>query len=85
VKSKNLLRNPHAAFYFEREHDNLVVEGRCEIVELDDLPGFVESYDEKYDFKIDAGPVWVLRPTIAFGFTEDDDFAKTATRWRFHA
>ncbi len=85
VKSKNLLREPYAVFYFERDHDNLVVEGRCEIVELDDLPGFVDSYNEKYDYKIDAGPVWVMRPTLAFGFTEDDNFAETATRWRFEA
>src|ERR1043165_1756427 len=47
IKSKNLLKNSSAAFYFERDRDNLVVEGRCEIVELGDLPGFVDSYKEK--------------------------------------
>jgi len=84
IKSKNLLGNASAAFYFERDHDNLVVEGRCEIVELDAVPGFVDTYKKKYDFAIEEGPVWVLRPTSAFGFIEtNEDFAKTATRWRF--
>jgi hypothetical protein len=84
VKSKNLLKNPSAALYFERDHDNLVVEGRCEIVELDSLPGFVDTYRKKYDYAIEEGPVWVLRPTAAFGFIEtNEDFTRTATRWRF--
>jgi hypothetical protein len=84
VKSKNLLKNPACAFSFERDRDNLVVEGRAEIVELDDLPGFVDAYRKKYDYAIEEGPVWVLRPTAAFGFIEtNEDFAKTATRWRF--
>jgi uncharacterized pyridoxamine 5'-phosphate oxidase family protein len=84
IKSKNLLKNPNAAFYFERDRDNLVIEGRCEIVELTDLDGFVETYRKKYNYAIEEGPVWVLRPTAAFGFIEtDEDFAKTATRWRF--
>jgi len=84
VKSKNLLKNPSAALYFERDRDNLVVEGTAEIIQLDDFPGFVDTYKRKYEFAIDEGPVWVLRPTSAFGFIEtDEDFAKTATRWRF--
>ena len=84
IKSKNLLENPNAAFYFDREHDGLVVEGRCEIVELDKIPGFVDLYQKKYGHKIEEGPVWLMRPTAAFAFIEtNDDFARTATKWRF--
>jgi hypothetical protein len=86
IKSKNLLVNPACAFYFDSDHDGLVVEGRAEVVELDQVPGFVDAYFEKYDQKIEEGPVWLMRPTVAFAFIEtNDDFAKTATRWRFEA
>jgi len=84
VKSKNLLVNSHCAFSFERDHDNLVVEGKAEVVELDELDGFTDLYKKKYDYAIEEGPVWLLRPTAAFGFIEtNEDFTKTATRWRF--
>ena len=84
IKSKNLLANPNCAFYFDRDHDNLVVEGIAEIVQLHEVPGFVDAYHEKYDFRIEEGPVWLMRPTVAFAFIETtEDFTRTATRWRF--
>jgi hypothetical protein len=84
IKSKNLLANASCAFYFDRGHDGLVVEGRAEIAPLDQVPGFVEAYETKYAYKIEEGPVWLMRPTVAFAFVEtDEDFTKTATRWRF--
>jgi hypothetical protein len=83
VKSKNLLANPSGAVSFERGEASLVLEGRAEVIELERLPGFVEAYKKKYDFEIKEGPVWLLRPTVAYAFNADDTFATSATRWTF--
>ncbi len=83
VKSKNLEANPSCAVCIDDGHEAVVVEGEAELVQLDDVPGFVDDYKKKYDYKIEEGPVWALRPRVAFGFIEDDSFAETATRWRW--
>jgi hypothetical protein len=29
------------------------------------------------------GPIWTVKPTVAFAFNEDDTFSTSATRWEF--
>jgi hypothetical protein len=81
VKSENLLKNPAIAVSFEDGKDAVILEGRAEITPLDDVPSFVGSYKEKYDYVIEEGPVWSVVPSQAFAFVEDDSFGTTATKW----
>jgi hypothetical protein len=83
VKSKNLIANPACVVTAELGPDALVLEGDAKITPLAELPDFVDTYKEKYDYTIEEGPVWAVRPRVAFGFVEDDSFAQTATRWRW--
>jgi hypothetical protein len=81
VKSQNLLANPNCAITSSIDPDCVVLEGRAEVA---DLPsGFSAAYKAKYGQQIDAGPIWVVHPTVAFAFQADDNFARTATRWTF--
>jgi len=54
-------------------------------VKFEEVPNFVDAYKSKYDYEFDEKmePVWAVRPRVAFGFIEDDSFAKTSTRWRW--
>lgn len=81
VKSENLKVNPQCVVTAGEGHDAVILEGRAEIADLPD--GFTEAYKSKYDHTIDEGPIWIVRPKVAFAFQETDDFAKTATRWTF--
>ncbi len=84
VKSKNLLASPHISIAFEHDiKDAVVLEGEAFIAQRDEVPGFVGAYRAKYDYEFDSFPVWAVRPTAAFGFVENDDFAQTATKWRW--
>jgi hypothetical protein len=83
VKSKNLMANPSVGVSFEDGMDAFVLEGTAEIIPLDTVPEFVELYKEKYDYTIEEGPVWGVRPRVAFAFIGDDSFASTATAWRW--
>lgn len=83
VKSKNLLENPHCIVTVDRGHDAVILEGEAKITPLGDIPDFVDEYKRKYDYTIEEGPVWAVHPRLAFGFIEDDSFARTATRWRW--
>jgi hypothetical protein len=85
VKSKNLLNNPHCAVTVDDGHNSVIVEGVARVTELDQVPGFVEAYDAKYegDYGAMVGPIWTVEPTVAFAFNEDDTFSTSATRWEF--
>jgi nitroimidazol reductase NimA-like FMN-containing flavoprotein (pyridoxamine 5'-phosphate oxidase superfamily) len=83
VKSENLKKNPKMAFSADAEPDSLIVEGEARITPLEEVPGFVSAYKKKYDYTIKEGPVWSMRPRVAFGFIGDDSFPTTATRWRW--
>ena len=82
VKSRNLQVNPRCAVTAEDGDDALVLEG---VAELSDLPdGFTDAYRRKYGQTIDKGPIWIVRPAVAFAFQATaEDFARTATRWQF--
>ena len=81
VKSNNLKANDRCVVTTEDGDDAVIVEGRAELSELP--TGFTEAYRLKYGQTIDAGPIWIVRPTVAFAFQATDDFPKTATRWVF--
>ena len=81
VKSRNLQRNPTCVITSSEGDDALVLEGDAELAALPD--GFTEAYAAKYGEQIDEGPIWVVRPRVAFAFQADDNFFKTATRWTF--
>jgi len=83
-KSENLKANPRVTVAIEcDDKEAVILEGDARLVELDEVPGFVDVYRKKYDYMIDSGPVWAVEPRSAFGFIEDDSFARTATRWRW--
>lgn len=81
VKSSNLKANPECVITSSDEDGDVVLEGRAELSELPD--GFTEAYKGKYGEKIDEGPIWIVRPRVAFAFQANDNFYKTATRWTF--
>lgn len=83
VKSENLKKNPNITIGCGHGSKGFVLDGVARIVELDEVPDFVNAYRKKYDYKIESGPVWGVDPKVAFGFVEDDSFARTATRWRW--
>jgi hypothetical protein len=79
VKSKNLMANPACTITSSVDPDCVVLEGAAELAALPD--GFTAAYRDKYGQAIDEGPIWVVRPRVAFAFQADDNFARTATRW----
>lgn len=81
VKSNNLKANPDCVITSGEGDDAVVLEGRAELSELPD--GFTEAYKAKYGEKLDEGPIWIVRPRVAFAFQANDNFEKTATRWSF--
>lgn len=87
TKARNLSRDPRCIATTEYAGEAVIVEGVAEIVTDGDLLArFKAAYDPKYDWDMDphSGPIYAVRPTVAFGFTETaDTFTKTATRWRF--
>ena len=81
VKSENLKVNPACVITADDGDDAVILEGRAEIAPLPE--GFTAAYKQKYGETIEEGPIWILRPTVAFAFQATEAFAKTATRWRF--
>jgi hypothetical protein len=81
VKSNNLKANPSCVITSTEGDDSVVLEGRAEIAPLPE--GFTAAYQEKYGEKIDEGPIWIVRPRMAFAFQANENFDKTATRWTF--
>jgi hypothetical protein len=83
VKSRNLLANRACVITSSADPDAVVLEGDAKLAALPD--GFTAAYKGKYGQTIDEGPIWVVRPRVAFAFQADDNFARTATRWTWPA
>jgi hypothetical protein len=87
IKSKNLLKQPRCAVTIDDGHHCVIVEGVARLTKLDEVPGFIEAYNEKYDDDytnlIGEGPIWSMKPNVALAFREDDTFSTSATRWEF--
>ncbi len=86
-KARNLTANGSCTVTTERADEAVIVNGTArEESDVARLEPFVEGYKKKYDWDMDpaSGGYFVVAPTVAFGFVEHaDQFAKTATRWRF--
>lgn len=86
-KARNLARNPRCVVSTVVGKNAVVVEGTARRIRSASLTRRVSVlYSRKYSSPIPAGePVFAVEPQVVFGFTETDDFLRTATRWRFGA
>ena len=86
-KAHNLASNPRCVVCSECADEAIIVEGIAEELTAESLPPqFKDAYFEKYKWEIDPaqGGIYAVRPRVAFAFIENaDDFAGSATRWRF--
>lgn len=87
VKGRNLAANPACVVSTEDAREAVIVEGVVE--ESADkalLREFSEAYVRKYkeSAEVSQSVVYAVRPRVAFGFISDpEQWAETATRWRF--
>ena len=81
VKSRNLVADPRCVVTVTEGDDAVVLEGHAELSPLP--PGFTETYRQQYGETITEGPIWLVRPTVAFAFQATAAFFSSATRWRF--
>jgi len=86
-KARNLAVNPKCVVSTERANEAVIVEGIAEETPRPSrLRKAARAYKKKYDWELDPslGPIFVVRPRVAFGFIENPgEFTGTATRWRF--
>jgi PPOX class probable F420-dependent enzyme len=85
-KARNLAGNPHCVLCLEEGNETVAVEGLATLVRDRAASRRVAPlYKAKYDMTVDEaeGPLYVIRPRVAFGLIESEEFAATATRWRF--
>lgn len=62
----------------------MIVEGIAQPISDADAEAYLVLYEAKYGARPPAGDGWVVTPQAAFGFIEEgDEFARTATRWRW--
>lgn len=86
-KARNLAADARCVVTSERADEAVIVEGRAERARDGAwLRRVAEAYEAKYAWKIedDQGPLYRVRPRVAFGFIEaEEDFPTSATRWVF--
>lgn len=86
-KARNLANNPRCVVCTERADKAVIVEGIARKVRSSSIPRRVMSeYSRKYKSELDPklGPIYAVRPSVAFGFIEAaDEFSGAATRWAF--
>jgi uncharacterized pyridoxamine 5'-phosphate oxidase family protein len=93
-KGKNLARDPRCTINLSGDGLDLVVEGTAAIsTDAETATRVAELYGPKYEWPVtardggiygengDGGPLYVLTPTVAFGFGLEGGFS--ATRWKF--
>ena len=84
-KARHLAFDSRCVLTTEGAAEAVVVEGDAEpLGDPAEVKGLAEAYQEKYEWDLDpdAGPVFAVRPQVAFGFIEGD-LAGSATRWLF--
>ncbi|HKS76030.1 MAG TPA: pyridoxamine 5'-phosphate oxidase family protein [Terriglobales bacterium] len=84
-KGRNLAHNPRCVIGTDKSAEAVIVEGTVEVNRDEKLrKKFNRAYQKKYkwDMSTFKDPVYVLRPSLGFGFYEKDFLGK-ATRWRF--
>lgn len=85
AKARNLAANSYCVIVPERADDAVIVEGVAEkATDSAFLERANDAYYAKYRYKLDPslGPIFVVRPRIAFGIVEYQ-LTETATRWVF--
>lgn len=84
---RNLAANPRIVVHIEAGDVMVMLQGSAEIVtpEPEAHGRIAEQYGSKYPYKPEAGgQMYMVRPSKAFAW-DNNDFGKTATRWRFDA
>jgi hypothetical protein len=86
AKARNIARNPRVSLVPERGVQSVIIDGVAEPLDPARTDEFVASYKSVWSFdpsEMDS-PVFLVRPTKAFGFIDEDDgFTQSATRWVF--
>ncbi len=88
LKGRNLASKPRCAVTNMDEAASVVVEGTAAFLQdAETLARFNAAYEQKYDWKMDTTdpntPVYVLRPTVAFGMVEGEGQTGSPTKWVF--
>ncbi len=85
-KARNLARHARCVVCTERAEDAVIVEGTARIVHDREVPRRIAGpYRRKYEpWRLDPapGPVFAVRPKVAFGLIENQ-FVSGATKWVF--
>ncbi|TAJ17218.1 MAG: pyridoxamine 5'-phosphate oxidase [Dehalococcoidia bacterium] len=83
-KARNLYADSRCSLATESGEEAVIVEGTAQPISDADAEVYLVLYEAKYGARPPAGDGWVVTPQAAFGFIEEgDEFAKTATRWRW--
>jgi PPOX class probable F420-dependent enzyme len=86
-KARNLAADPRVSTGIDDAAEAVVIEGTAApAVELPERATVVAAYAQKYGTAPpdDPGsPLYIVEPSVAFGFIDNEQFAATATRWRF--
>jgi hypothetical protein len=83
-KARNLQRNPNMVVHLESGSEVVIIEGTAEILTPENAdPDLLRRIDDAYEAKYGmrhGTPVWALRPSVAFAWTQ---YPTTVTRWTF--
>ena len=82
-KGRNLASNAAVAVHVEgKQGEIVIVEGTADATSDPDVlwPAW-NAYNEKYNWKVETYPFYIVRPRIAYSFEEN--LGDTATRWIF--
>lgn len=85
-KARNLKANPSCVLTTDNAQEAVIVEGRArKVSNIQEVKRVDRAYYRKYKWHADPddGPFYAIRPSVAFGLIESDDFTATATRWKF--
>jgi len=95
LAAENLEANREITVHLESGGEVVIVEGTAsQVADVRLVELVVAAYNEKYRWDVDPyampGPMYAVRPRVAFGWVSDDTgldrgaaFHGTATRWRF--
>jgi hypothetical protein len=95
LAAENLRENAEITVHLESGGEVVIVEGVARpVADIALVEVVIAAYNEKYRWEVDPhdmpGPLYAVRPRVAFGWVSDDSgadrgaaFHGTATRWRF--
>ncbi|HVV38552.1 MAG TPA: pyridoxamine 5'-phosphate oxidase family protein [Acidimicrobiales bacterium] len=86
AKARHIARDARVSIVPERGTQSVIVEGVAELLDAARTAEFVAAYKDVWDFDPSGmdSPVFLVRPTRAFGFVDEDNgFTQSATRWDF--